>query len=136
MEPLVKPSPALQAILLADHVYRDAGTAKAVIAGTFNTLAARTFPSSLGRESWAYLCLCDVRGTVEVSLRYVQLATGKVIMQLDETVVGGPDPLVPVEIVAVVPPLPMPAPGTFALEAHCNERLLGSVRLLVKRVED
>jgi len=126
--------PVLQALVLADHVYVDAATGKKVIAGTFNELQAAGFPTQFPHVTFAYLCLADLRGPTRLELRYVDLANGEVLMQLEDVRVTAASPLDSTELIVEVPEFPMPHPGTFALEVHCRDELLGSLRINVREV--
>lgn len=125
--------PILQALLLADHVYIDSGTGKKVIAGTFNHLTASEFPSMFERRKFAFLSLTEVRGNVAVMLRYVDLATNDVLMEIPNLSVTEKDPLQTVEIVVEIPHFPMPHPGAYAFEAHAEGELLGFLRIFVSK---
>lgn len=127
--------PVLQALVLADQIYADAGSGKKVIAGTFNQLRATQFPAMFSRTTHAFICLTDIQGTVELVLRYVDLRTNEVLMESPGVSVSSDDPLKSVEIVAEVPPFPMPHEGTFAFELHAGGTLLGSLRILVSKTK-
>jgi len=128
--------PVLQALVLADYVYVDAHTGKKVIAGTFNELQAATFPTQFPRVTYAYLCLADLRGQTEVDLRYVDLSSGEVLMQLEHVPVDASSPLESTELIVEVPEFPMPQPGSFALEVHCGGEMLGFLRITVRQAKE
>ncbi len=128
--------PVLQALVLADHVYVDAQTGKKIIAGTFNELRAVEFPTEFSHVTFAYLCLADLRGQTELELRYVDLSDGEVLMQLEGITVAAASPLESTELIVEVPGFPMPRPGSFALEAHCGDEMLGFLRISVREVEE
>jgi hypothetical protein len=127
--------PVLQALVLADHVYVDVQTGKKVIAGTFNELQADGFPNQFPRATYAYLCLSDLRRPSDLDLKYVDLANGEVLMQLDGVPITAESPLDSTELIVEVPEFPMPHPGTFALEVHCDGELLGFLRITVGKAE-
>jgi hypothetical protein len=145
--------PVLQALLLADHVYRDEQTRKFIIAGTFNTIlsvnpAATSDPSTLDPLSekllstglqfhqvgspWVYVCLVDVKGTIELVLRYISLSDEKVYFSAT-TKITSEDPIQACEFATHMPRLPRET-GVYALEVLHNEELLGSLRVSVKAV--
>jgi hypothetical protein len=127
--------PVLQALLLADNVYTDAGTGKRIIAGTFDSLRAAELPATFDRVTAAYICLTEVRGEIGVVLRYVDLDDNEVLMEHGPTQVRSDDPLASVDFVVPVPPIPMPHPGVFAFEVHSRNELLGFLRITVVQVE-
>ncbi|MFO0946683.1 MAG: hypothetical protein U1D30_12160 [Planctomycetota bacterium] len=125
--------PVLQALLLADHVYIDNTTGKKVIAGTFNHLTATEFPSMFERRKHAFLSLTEVRGKASITLRYVDLSTNDVMLEIPNLDVFEKDPLQTVEVVVAIPKFPMPHPGAYAFEAHCEGELLGFLRVFVSK---
>lgn len=127
--------PVLQALVLADQVYRDATTGKMIIAGTFRQLWAREFPSKFGRETFAYICLTDLNGTAKLELRYLNLKTMEVHLKTGFEV-SCDDPLSTIEFALPVPPFPMPCAGTFAFELHWDGEILGSLRIQVGKLEE
>src|SRR3972149_3657098 len=128
-------APVLQAILLADQVYRDAATGKVIIAGTFNHLWAPGFPTDFGRTTFVYLSLAELHGTVELSLRFVNLRDERVLMETTLPPVSSNAPLRGGEIVAEVPPIPMPAPGAYAFELYAGPERLGALRIQISQAK-
>lgn len=126
--------PILQALVLADQVYVDARSGKKIVAGTFNRLWGRSFPTSFGRPTHAFICLTDVRGTLNLTLRYKGLANNNTLLELQGLKVESSDPLSSVEMIVEVPPLPMPAEGIYAFELYSGESLLGSLRVLASLI--
>lgn len=145
------PKPVLQALVLADHIYQDKTTGKMVIAGTFNRLnvfkrdpAAENKPEQqpvgprkLGAAEicrvgspWAYISLTEVRGSVPLELRYVDLSDNAVMLRVELSVKSG-SPLDTTEVTVPLPVLPTPHPGTYALELLSNDEPLGSHRITV-----
>lgn len=150
------PRPVLQALVLADSVYQDT-SGKMIIAGTFNRFqifrpeASHNNPSEPAQEAeqpsgslrkldardickvgspWAYVSLTEVRGTVPLELRYVDLSNNVVMLRAELSVKSN-SPLDTVEIRVQLPVLPMPHLGTYALELLSNDELLGSHRVTV-----
>jgi hypothetical protein len=154
-----RPTPRVQALLLADHIYQDRATGKCVICGVFSELyygspSVETGPTgqpthidvSLDRgfstgSPWAYISLTELNGDYRFELRYVDLAENAVLLQLVFGV-GTFDPLKTVEIVIPLPPLPLPlkAPEdqrerSCALELLCDDELISSHRVAIKPIE-
>lgn len=153
------PKPLLQALLLADHVYKDAFSGKMVIAGTFNRVillkdqeaeTGEGDPQSsdeLARQAeglrklrahevmragspFAYISLTDVRGKVPLELRYVDLTDNRVILTVRFDV-SSDTPLATIEQVIQMPPFLAPHEGVFALELLHDNEPLGSHRVTV-----
>lgn len=151
--------PTLQALLLADHVYRDADTQKHIICGVFGqvyfttTKNTATKPGSNTDEGdaevegaakeitapmesvrragspYAYISLTEVHGTKRFELRYIDLQDFSVLLKA-EFDVHCENPLLNVQLVMPLPHLPTPHPGTFVLELLCENTMLGSHRVL------
>jgi len=151
-------TPVLQALLLADYVYQDRLTGKHVICGVFNTLifvppeqresGAGATQAEVGESltisaaeliragsPHAYISLTELQGTKKLELRYVDLSEN-IAMFSTTFQLKSQDPLQTVEIAVPLPPLPAPREGTFALELLCDDEMLGSHRVLVKRNSD
>ena len=147
------PKPTLQAMVLADHVYRDAGTGKFIIAGTFSALCQgqqkplpqqpdrpseitgprQTFANPPGKAGspYLYLALTGVHGHVSLGLRYINLADSSVLMegQIDITSI---DPVAMTEHSFALPMLPLSV-GQFSLDLLYEGEILGSWRVTVKQ---
>ena len=128
--------PVLHALVLADHIYVDAATGKNIIAGAFHTLWARRFPTTLGRTTWAYVCLTEVRGSVSVSLRYTDLQSCEVLLATKPLVMTSTNPLVSHELIVEVPPFPMPHAGTYVFEVYAGAESVGSFRLTAAELKE
>ncbi len=129
------PRPILQALVLADQVYTDAASGKKIIAGTFNRLWAKSFPKMFSRPTFAYICLTEVQGTVNLVLRYVDLSESNVLMQLTLPPLSADNPLDSVELAIQVPPFPMPHEGVYAFELYAEKELIGARRIRVTKQE-
>lgn len=127
--------PRLQALVLADQIYVDATTKKRVIAGTFNALWAKSFPTTFGRSTWAYVSLTDIRGKVTLVLRFVDNSDLKVLMQAQPIIVEGNEPHATLELGLSVPQFPMPHEGSYSFELHANDEKIGSVRLTMGLIQ-
>lgn len=144
--------PVLQALLLADHVYEDKSTGKKIICGVFNRvffsrakkitrevvdgeIKARVKGGEESGSPFAFVSLTEVRGSVEFSVRYVELADDQTLLHTTFRVESD-DPLVTVELILPLPKLPVRKPGTHALELLCDDELLGSLRVQVEELTD
>jgi len=143
--------PVLQALLLADRIYRDRTTGKHIIAGTFNKLSfakgdaepktveidgekRQLVPGGMQAGSpSAYISLTDIRGKVKCVLRYVNLERDQALFQTQFSI-DCPDPLHTVELVLPMPMLP-PVAGVHVLELLCDDEPIGSHRIIVEEVE-
>lgn len=127
--------PTLQSFILADHVYMDAFTNKKVIAGTFDNIVAKSFPSNLDRTSSAYLRILNCRRGVKIQLRYVDLKDDNVLRESSEIPLNNArGPLESHELIVEVPPLPVPHPGVYELSAYCDGEFLGRIKITVSEM--
>ncbi len=128
--------PRVQALVLADHVYSDETSKKKVISGTFNAMQAKSFPSHLPRPTWAYISLTEIRNALDLELRYVDLTENTVLMKMGLRVsMEKYDPIVSLEMLVEIPPLPMPQAGAYLLELVHDEIGIGSMRVTVSQRE-
>jgi len=143
--------PLLQALLLADRVYRDA-TGKHIIAGTFNKMVfvkrgARPRTVEIGGEEkqfipggvqvgspYVYISLTELRGKIQCVLRYVNLEQDKALFET-QFAIESSDPLQTVELVLPMPTLPVVA-GVHALELLCDDEPIGSYRVIVEERQE
>jgi hypothetical protein len=142
--------PILQALLVADYVYRDAITQKHIIAGVFHSIRLinqapqpvevspegemTRVPISPGGHRagspFAYMSLTAVRGEQTFVLRYVHLDHDKLVFQTSFKI-RSEDPLGSCEAAFPLPDLPTESPGTFALELLWNDEPLGSHKIAI-----
>lgn len=147
------PKPTLQAMVLADHVYRDASSGKYIIAGTFNTLwqgkqqplpddpalpneiagkgKRYANPSGVAGSPHVYLAMTDVHRQVSLDLRYINLADSSVLLEA-QIELKSTDPVSMVEYGFPLPMLPI-SPGQFSLDLLYEGEILGSWRVAVKQ---
>ena len=128
-------TPVLQALVLADQVYVDARTGKKVIAGTFNRLWSKQFPSQFGRTTYAYICLTNLR-KADLKIQYVDDESDTVLMETAEIPIKADSPLDSVEFVVEVPGFPMPHVGIYHFEVLVSGGRLGGLRLTVAEPKD
>ncbi|MEI8371387.1 MAG: hypothetical protein WCJ35_00980 [Planctomycetota bacterium] len=138
--------PVLQALVLADRVYRDAVSGKRIIAGTFTSFwfsktpahKEVTQPDGTKRRllagglqagsPWAYLSLTDVVDGTKLLLQFVNVGTQKQLFST-EVELKCTDRLATVEVELALPMLPIDAKGVYAFEVLCDGELLGSYRI-------
>lgn len=143
--------PSLQALLLADRIYKDT-TGKHVIAGTFNRLifakgAAKPKTVEIDGEEKqliaggvqpgspsAYISLTNCHGKIRCVLRYVSLKNDQPLFQTEFSIECS-DPLKTVELVLPMPMLPHVA-GVHALELLCDDEPIGLHRIIVEEVKE
>lgn len=152
--------PLLQSLLVADHVYLDQRTGKAIICGVFHVIychepqkqeekaeiaAAPEDESTRGRRElarrvkvgspYAYVAITDLKGARQFELRFVDLADQDVLFSFGFTMESN-DPLAVREVVVQLPELRLSSiNGVYALELLCEDEWLGSHRIQAKSVE-
>lgn len=107
-------APRVQALLVADAVYRDAATGKHIVAGTFTRLRASAFPCDFVRPVDVYVALAGLVGTCAVALRFA--LDDDILLRSTALPVAGRDPRDLVELVFPLPSLHLPRPGWYRLE--------------------
>ncbi len=128
--------PVLEALVLADHVYSDQRNGKRVIAGTFNTIWAKSFPARHNVVTFAYIALTEVHKVVSLKLVHRDLSNDEAIMESQNITVQAETPLHTVEVVTEIPPFNLPHEGAYAFEIYADGELLGSKRILAKKAEE
>jgi hypothetical protein len=121
----------LQAMLLADHIYRDQGTGKYVIAGTFHQLNVAAFPTTFGRTIGIFISLSGLTASTEIEIEFLDAASGEVLMRTQSLKVSCEEPELPVEFSVEVPPLPLPHAGRYLFRLAADGAVLGGTNVSV-----
>jgi hypothetical protein len=121
----------LQALLLADHIYRDEGSGKYVIAGTFYQLNVAAFPITFARTIGVFVSLSGLKGKTSIDLEFVDTSSGEVLMRTQSIEVSCDDPDLPVEFAVEVPPLPLPHAGRYLFRLAADGTVVGAVAVSV-----
>lgn len=121
--------PILQALLLADHVYVDASSQKAIIAGTFDRLRPATFPCLA--NCFAYIAMTECTGELALNFRLFELSTNEILIEMSLLVDAGDDPLNKKEFILAMKHLHFPRPGHYGFGVFWNDEQLGMLRLLL-----
>lgn len=125
----------LRALLLADHIYRDEGSGKYVIAGTFHQVNVATFPTTLVRAIGIFVSLSGLTGKAALDVELVEVASGDILMRNRSMEVSCDDPDLPVELALEVPPLPLPRAGRYVFRLLVNGAPLGEATVRVRGPE-
>ncbi len=142
--------PVLQALVLAERIYETTSGQK-IIAGTFNCIKLRKqqppeeATDAGGRQvylvqggtpgsPYAYISLTDVCDNTKLDLQFVSLTRNKVLFETG-MMVNADNRLQTVEIIAALPRLVVPEPGTYAFEIVCEGEIIGSHRIVAMAEE-
>jgi hypothetical protein len=128
---LVSAGLTLRALLLADHIYRDEGSGKYVIAGTFHQLNVPGFPTTFARSVGLFVSLSGLTGATTFDLEMVEVATGECLMRAPPIEIACPDPAQDVQLALEVPPMPLPRSGRYAFRLLVNGTCLGEANMRV-----
>jgi hypothetical protein len=118
------PSAAVSGQRLFRRRYR-----KKVIAGVFDNITLSEIPGHFPNSSCLYVSLTEIRGEVDIMLRYVDLSSNEVLLEHGPTKLVCDDPLVSVDFSVEVPPLPVPHEGVFGWEVHAGDEMIGMLRI-------
>ncbi len=149
------PKPVLQAMVLADHVYRDTASGKHIICGTFSRqwFAKQSTepveesedggkrqrlkgPTTRAGTPYLYIALVEVHGSVPLELKFVDLSDASVLFEAQMTVASC-DPISVSEYVMPMPPQIQPGKaGSYSLDLLHENEILGSWRLNVTELGD
>ena len=136
--------PKVQAILLADHVYKDEFTGKYIVAGIIDTYLFNPNPppepapgdihldmQRVGAP-YVYVNLTEFVGTFNFELRYLSLTQDEVIASYSFQMTAY-DPLKTVQFALAFPTVPK-AEDVVALELLCEGEVIGSQRIVVTKI--
>jgi hypothetical protein len=127
---LLESLPEVLAMTIADAAHRDGATGKFSLLGTFNAIAARSFPHVHPCMA-VYLALTDGRGKTPLTLRLIDADEEEApIFQIQATV-DFPDPLQMVEVAFSCPRLEFRHAGEYRLQLFAGDEPLMERRLLV-----
>jgi len=107
--------PQVLTMTIADIVHRDASTGKFSLLGTYNTIAARSFPfthPSMG----VYLALTDGRGKTPLVLRLIDAEEERPPVFTIQAVIDFPDPTQVAEVGFACQRLEFAQPGEYRLQ--------------------
>jgi hypothetical protein len=126
--------PILQALVPADHIYRDQQTGKYVIAGTFHQVNLASFPATLGRSVGVFVALRGIVGDTALEFELVGPESPEPLLRSHNLRVTSADPDRTLEFAVELPPFPLPTPGRYALRLGVDGAALGETVLDVMRV--
>ena len=117
----------VNALLLADHIYRDAGTGKFVIAGTFHDMHVERCPTTFGRSVGLFVSLSEVERELQLGVEVLAPEHEVVLTRAPVSVPGG-DTL---DLGLELPPLPLPRPGRYVVRLTGDGAPLSELALTV-----
>ena len=126
-QPLSEVVPLLVAALVCDAAVSDRSTGKNSLIGIFDTVYARKLPTE--QPISLYLKMVDAEGYYRFDVRYVQVATGKVLANAEGKLTARNHGSF--ELHLPFPPLPIPAKGTYEFQIWANSMFLGSTSIKV-----
>jgi hypothetical protein len=122
------PPPQAAALLLADQIYRDPGTNKHFILGTYNAVSSPAYPC-LRPSLSVYAALTGGRGRVPIRLVLTDADEELGPLAQAEGAAEMPDPLQNWEIVFHLNDVVLPRPGQYRLQLFACGELLRELRL-------
>ena len=137
--------PKVQAILLADHVYKDEFTGKYIVAGIIDGYLFRPdppapkpgdIPLDMNRTGapYVYVNLTEFNGRFDFEIRYLSLTQNAVIAAYAFQMASD-DPLKTIQFSLAFPTLPK-VEDTIALELLCDGEVIGSQRIVVSKMPE
>ncbi len=138
--------PKVQAILLADQVYKDEFTGKYIVSGIINTYVFNPNPPPVVQHApgdipldmqragapHVYVNLTEFNGRFNFQLRYLSLKDDAVIAAYSFQMASN-DPLKTVQFTVAFPSVPK-VEDTIALELLCDGEVIGSQRIVVEKL--
>jgi hypothetical protein len=121
----------LQALWLVDDADQDPGTGKITITGLFDQIEVKRPATHFSTQAFLFFALTDVRGQVDLALRYVDLSDLSLLVEFPLSVVSA-DPLASTVVCVRAPPMPVPHPGVYAWELWWQNDIIGSSRIVAQ----
>jgi hypothetical protein len=115
--------PVLVAALVCDVAVVDPSTGKKSLIGIFNRINVARFPTT--RLLSLYIKLTDAEGYYKLEVRYVQVASRKILAQAEGELRSG-DRLASSDLYIQFPPLPIPESGRYEFQIWANSVFLGA----------
>jgi uncharacterized protein DUF6941 len=118
-------------MVLADFIWRDPGTGKCTILGTFDTVCSNRFPCQ-HPPMGVFCVLSDGRGKVQLALRVVEAAdpTEEPLVAMTREVEFR-TPRSTVQLSIGLPPITFPREGEYRVQLRCAGEVVMERRLLV-----
>ena len=140
--------PRVQAILLADHVYKDEFTGKYIVSGIIDTYLFNPNPPPAPKNEsgdipldmqragapYVYVNLTEFNGKFDFELRYLSLKSDQVLAAFSFQMASY-DPLKTVQFALAFPSVPK-VEDTIALELLCEGEVIGSQRIVVSKMQE
>jgi hypothetical protein len=125
----------MQALLLADVIYREQGTGKYILAGTFHQLNVSGFPTTFPRTVGVFASVLGLEGPADLAFEFVDDVDGNVLMRTQSLEISSDAPDVPVQLALEVPRLPLPHAGRYWVRLLMNGSVLGAAPVHVHDME-
>jgi len=127
-------APYAIAMVVCDFIWRDPGTGKFTILGTFSNIGAVTFPC-IHPVMAVFVAVTDGRGKTPIKLRLIDVDEENDPLFEGEMDVEWPDPRMIAEMAFVVQGVAFPAPGEYRFQLFAASDLLMERRILVLEVK-
>jgi hypothetical protein len=123
-------APYAIAMVVCDFIWRDPGTGKSTIIGTFSSIAANSFPCTHPLMA-VFVAVTDGRGKTPIKLRLVDVDEENDPLFEGEIEVEWVDPRMIVETAYVIQGVAFPAPGEYRFQLSSNDSVLMERRIVL-----
>jgi ribonuclease PH len=121
------------AMVVCDFIWRDPGTGKFTILGTFSSIAAAAFPC-VHPVMAVFVALTDGRGKTPIKLRLIDVDEENDPLFEGDMDVEWTDPRMIAEIAFVVQGAAFPAPGEYRFQLFAGSESLMERRILILEI--
>jgi hypothetical protein len=118
------PSPVVLAMLLCDMAITEHGTLKKTLAGIFQPVNARVFPTA--QQMSIYTHLTDAQGLYIFRIDIVDVDRNNILGTVTSSPIAVPNRLEPFDFVFPITML-IPAPGLYEFRLYANDAYLSSI---------
>jgi hypothetical protein len=126
--------PYVLAMVVADSIWRDPGSGKRTILGTFSDLVAAKFPATHPQLA-VYVVLTDIHGKMSIRLRLIDAEENAPHIFEGTCEVECPDPRCLVEVDYLHSQPVFPHPGEYRLQLFANHEFLMERRICARKIE-
>jgi len=127
---VVQQAPDVLAMLFADDIHRETASGKFSILGTYDTVAAPSFPWTLPALIM-YLALTDGRGQTPMTIRLVDVDELRPPIFESQATIDFSDPLSVVEMAFFETNVLFPGPGEYRVQLFAFGQFIRERRLLL-----
>ncbi|MCR4316603.1 MAG: hypothetical protein NUW37_09675 [Planctomycetes bacterium] len=124
--------PNLKSLVICEKAIHDSMTCNHSLINVLLALSSPQFPVTVPLQ--IYLCLTEVRGTVELDIRLVKKAEDDILAKFSAMITGD-DPLAYIGTASPTQVITFPSPGRYEFQIWCKDEFLKSQELIIHHIK-